>query len=105
LTDIINLSPFDYKGFNEPLERVRELWSFRFHPTPDDIWARVEELTRIIDDIYPDAQTFLISGHPFMVGVVTHLLLEMDIEPVYPYMFKGQLTGIIRPWTTEEEEE
>ena len=90
LTEIINLSPFDYKGFNEPLERVRELWSFRFHPTPENIWDRAHELVRIVEDVYPDTTSFLISGHPFMVGVVTSLLLDMSVEPVYPYMFKGQ---------------
>ncbi len=105
VTDIINLSPFDYKGFNEPLERVRELWSFKYHPTVEDIWSRAEELSRIIQDVYPSENGFLISGHPFMVGVITQLLLEMDVEPIYPYMFKGQLTGIIRPWSSEGEKE
>ena len=98
MTEIINLSPFYYEGYNEPLERVKELWSFKRHPTTDTIWEKVEEIFRIIKEVYPGKTQFLISGHPFMVVPVAIELIKLDLEPIFPYMFKGQLTGIIRPY-------
>ena len=94
--EIINISPFTYKGFNEPEEVFKDLWSFKNYPVVETVWVKAKQIVDKAQELYTDNKFFLINGHCFMLAAVTQELLDRGLEPIYPYVNNKQLSGIVR---------